>query len=148
MLVKLIRELVLLSTLLIIAVVALMINLSLKSDVKSTPEKGISIDTPKPIVNQAGKQLFRTNCASCHNKNMIDKMTGPALGGAVDRWNGNDVSIEEFINNAPAVLASGNTYANDLFRKFGTEMTAFPNLKKEEINSILLYIEEMYQRNR
>ena len=29
-----------------------------------------------------GKTLFKDNCASCHNKNMKDDMTGPALGGA------------------------------------------------------------------
>ena len=33
-----------------------------------------------------GKALFKKNCASCHNKNMKDDMTGPALGGAEERW--------------------------------------------------------------
>ena len=35
---------------------------------------------------EAGKTLFKNNCASCHNKNMKDKLTGPALGGTQERW--------------------------------------------------------------
>ena len=28
-----------------------------------------------------GKELFRGKCATCHNKNMKQDLTGPALGG-------------------------------------------------------------------
>ena len=34
----------------------------------------------------AGKDLFRNLCASCHNRNMVQDMTGPALGGVQERW--------------------------------------------------------------
>ena len=34
----------------------------------------------------AGKDLFRNLCGSCHNKNMVQDMTGPALGGVQERW--------------------------------------------------------------
>ena len=33
-----------------------------------------------------GKTIFINNCATCHNKNMKDKLTGPALGGVETRW--------------------------------------------------------------
>ena len=33
-----------------------------------------------------GNTLFKNNCASCHNKNMKDDLTGPALGGVEERW--------------------------------------------------------------
>ena len=33
-----------------------------------------------------GKTLFKAKCAQCHNKNMRDKLTGPALGGVEERW--------------------------------------------------------------
>lgn len=149
MLIKLIRELIILTMLLIVAISALLVNLSLKPDDSNLkPEKEQMTEKPVPIVNQVGKQLFKANCAACHNRNMIDRMTGPALGGAVERWVDNDVSIEEFIRNAPLVLSSGNVYANQLRSEFGIEMTAFPNLSDEEIEAILGYVEEMYQRNR
>ena len=35
---------------------------------------------------EEGKTLFTANCAACHNKNMKDKLTGPALGGTEERW--------------------------------------------------------------
>ena len=33
----------------------------------------------------AGEALFKANCASCHNRNMKDDLTGPALGGVEER---------------------------------------------------------------
>ena len=39
---------------------------------------------------EAGKDLFVANCAACHNKNMKDNLTGPALGARLKelqrRW--------------------------------------------------------------
>ncbi|MEZ4948425.1 MAG: c-type cytochrome [Saprospiraceae bacterium] len=34
--------------------------------------------TAQDVDVEAGKTLFRNNCASCHNKDMKSKMTGPA----------------------------------------------------------------------
>ncbi len=31
---------------------------------------------------EVGKNLFKNNCAACHNKSMKDDMTGPALSGS------------------------------------------------------------------
>lgn len=147
--IKLLRELLFLTMLLVLAISALLINLSFQSDEGSIPAKQeTSTDIPPPIVNQLGKRLFKDNCAICHNRNMMDPMTGPALGDAEERWKNNDIPIERFIRNAPAVLESGNEYTNQLLEKYTARMTAFPNLKDEEIESILLYIEEMFQRNR
>ena len=33
-----------------------------------------------------GRNLFYSNCASCHNRNMTSDMTGPALAGFEERW--------------------------------------------------------------
>ena len=33
-----------------------------------------------------GKNLFKLNCAVCHNRNMVDDMTGPALAGIKEGW--------------------------------------------------------------
>ncbi|MFK8102379.1 MAG: c-type cytochrome [Saprospiraceae bacterium] len=35
---------------------------------------------------ELGRQLFNSNCAACHNKNVKDNLTGPALGGSTVRW--------------------------------------------------------------
>lgn len=35
---------------------------------------------------EAGQAIFQNYCASCHNKNMKDDLTGPALGGVQERW--------------------------------------------------------------
>ncbi|MBI5914780.1 MAG: cytochrome c, partial [Bacteroidetes bacterium] len=45
-----------------------------------------SLFAQDPAAIEAGKVLFKNNCASCHNKNMKDKLTGPALGGLQERW--------------------------------------------------------------
>lgn len=90
-----------------------------------------------------GKQLFRTNCAACHNKNMVDQMTGPALAGVEGRWEGRETLLYEWIRNSRAVMATGDSYAVELYRKWApTEMNAFPNLEDEDIDAILAYIEE------
>jgi len=33
-----------------------------------------------------GKNLFKSNCATCHAKNMTTDLTGPALKGVTERW--------------------------------------------------------------
>ncbi len=89
---------------------------------------------------QLGMRLFKNNCASCHSKNMKADLTGPALKGVLDRWE-NKEGLYAWIRNSQAFLATGDKYANALFLEWGNEMTAFPNLKDEEIEAILNYIE-------
>ncbi len=89
----------------------------------------------------AGKDLFRSNCAACHNKNMKDKMTGPALGGARERW-GDDEALHAWIRNSQALVSAGNPRAAQLFKEWnGVVMQPFPNLTDEQINNILAYID-------
>ncbi len=148
---KLVRELLLLACLLLFSVLALMINLSFFSDnstINSFEQKEVLIDKPlKPIKNQVGKQLFKDNCAACHNRNMQDGLVGPALGGVRERWANNDANIYDFIRNSEAVINSGNNYVKKLFNNWDkTKMTSFPNLKDSEIEAILNYIDEQYSR--
>lgn len=89
-----------------------------------------------------GMALFIQNCASCHNGNMKDASTGPALFEADKRWKAAGGDIYAWINNSPAMIASGQPYAVKLFADWkGVPMTAFPDLKKEDIDDILLYID-------
>lgn len=107
----------------------------------SSKIKAVEIEMPQSLVQQ-GKALFKVNCASCHNKNMIDDMTGPALSGVLDRWNGREDLLKEWIRNSSKVIESGDPYAVDLYRKWNKSvMTSFPNLNDQEIEAILVYVE-------
>ncbi len=87
---------------------------------------------------QNGEALFKANCASCHKP---DKdFAGPALQGWKDREPG-DGWVYKWIKN-PAGMIATDAYAKTLFGKWKpTVMTAFPNLKNEEIDAILGYVD-------
>lgn len=95
---------------------------------------------------ELGKTLFKNQCASCHNKNMKDNLTGPALGGVQDRWA--DYPQEDlytWIRNSQAMIADGHPRAVELWAQWKpTVMNAFPNLTDREIESMLAYIDGVY----
>ena len=84
-----------------------------------------------------GEALFKANCASCHKP---DKdFTGPALKGWKERVPG-DGWIYKWVAN-PA--AQTDPYATALKAKWKpTVMTNFPQLKKEDVDGILKYIDD------
>src|SRR5690348_4160568 len=85
-----------------------------------------------------GKELFQTNCASCHN--IFKDMTGPALMNVESKVPSKDW-IYTWVHNPPGVLASGDKYAQSLYAQFKpTVMTAFPQLSKADIDDILDYV--------
>ena len=91
--------------------------------------------------NAEGKALFKQYCAQCHNKNMKDDLTGPALGGVEGRWEGREELLYSWIRNSQEVIASGDEYAVNLYNKWNkTLMNPFTNLKDTEIASILAYV--------
>ena len=68
-------------------------------------------------------------------------MTGPALANVEQRWNENRENLRSWIRNAPVYLATrSDEYTNNLSMKYDGVMTAFPNLKDEEIDATLEYI--------
>lgn len=92
---------------------------------------------------EAGKTIFLNNCASCHNKNMKDDLTGPALGGSEERW-GDDAALYSWIRNSQALIATGHPYANEIYNKWNkVAMTSFA-LSDEEIANVLAYIDGVY----
>ena len=94
---------------------------------------------------EAGKDLFMANCAACHNKNMKDKLTGPALGGVVERW-GDDKALYSWIRNSQALIAAGNPRAVELWNQWKPVlMNNFTSLKGDDIASILLYVDDVYK---
>lgn len=93
-----------------------------------------------------GKNLFRMNCAQCHAKNMKSKATGPALGGVEERWA--DYPREDlysWIRNSQQLVAEGHPRAVEVYNEWNKSvMQNFPNLTDENIESILLYIDDVY----
>jgi mono/diheme cytochrome c family protein len=95
-----------------------------------------------------GRDIFRSNCASCHHP--INKATGPAMLGVQSRWekDGAHQGIDgktwlyKWIRNNQEVLASGHTYANKMYNDYNKSvMNLFPALSDEDIDAILLYTE-------
>lgn len=87
-----------------------------------------------------GKELFKANCASCHQ--VYKRSTGPALHGSVERapsvqW------IYDWVRNSTDLIKSGDAYANQIYEEYNkTAMTHFPQLSDEDIDDILAYVEQ------
>jgi mono/diheme cytochrome c family protein len=86
---------------------------------------------------QAGRSLYITNCATCHN--LRYELTGPALQNVEQRWK-DKALLYAFIRNSQVVIAK-DAYAKDLYNRYNkVEMTKFAWLKDEEIDQLLHYI--------
>lgn len=90
---------------------------------------------------QDGEALFNANCASCHKP---DKdYVGPALKGAKQRWEENS-SLDNFyawVKNSQAVIKSGDSYANKLFKDWNKSIMTNQMVSNEEIDAIVDYVE-------
>jgi mono/diheme cytochrome c family protein len=88
----------------------------------------------------AGKTLFANNCGTCHARDMKSKLTGPPLSGVQAKW-GDDKALYAWIRNSQALVAAGQPNAVAIWNEYKpTVMTSFPNLKDDEIASILMYV--------
>ncbi|MEO6611194.1 MAG: cytochrome c [Chitinophagaceae bacterium] len=83
-----------------------------------------------------GKVLFEIKCASCHN--LYKETTGPSLLFVEERINDRNV-LRSFIRN-PAQTMQENVYFQCQKAKYGSMMTAFPDLSDRDIDLILDYI--------
>lgn len=97
----------------------------------------------------AGKVLFKSNCAQCHNRNMKDDLTGPALGGVEERWADYDqADLYSWIRNSQALVQAGHPRATEVYNQWNkVAMQAFPNLTDEDISNLLVYINCQYAGN-
>lgn len=113
---------------LILSVVFALFSLSSFSQEIPTDEASIA----------AGKQLFDTNCKTCHR--VDSRLIGPPLAGVYDRAPSIDW-IQRFVRNSSAVIASGDSYAVNLFNEYNkVMMTSFSSLKDQDILNILGYV--------
>lgn len=101
---------------------------------KEPDNKNVYVKGEMPL--QHGMQLFNQYCASCHN--FSENGIGPNLTGVtsqVDKeW------LVTFINDAPAVIASGDERAVKLFEKYKQYMPPFPMIQGEDLEDILGFI--------
>ncbi len=98
---------------------------------------------------EAGKTLFRNNCASCHNKNMKQDLTGPALGGVEERWaDYPEEDLYSWIRNSQAMISAGHPRATEVWDQWKpVQMQNFLNLSDEDIANILGYINCTFEGN-
>jgi mono/diheme cytochrome c family protein len=87
-----------------------------------------------------GKGLFQSKCASCHS--IFKDMTGPALTGFEERglWADRN-KLYQWIKN-PVSFIRKEPYVQELKKKYGSVMTAFPDITNEDIDAIAMYINE------
>ena len=88
-----------------------------------------------------GDALFKAKCASCHQPHKNG--TGPKLFLVRQKWSdggAKEGSIYQWVNNWQTAAAS-DPYAQTVSTWSPTAMSAFPELKKEEINSILDWVD-------
>lgn len=94
------------------------------------------ISSNNSVLAADGEALFKANCANCHKPDA--DYTGPALKGWKDR------QPEGWIYGWVANPAGTNDpYAKALKDKWKpTVMTAFANLKKDEVDAIMKYVDD------
>src|SRR5690606_32418560 len=97
---------------------------------------------------EAGKTIFQTQCGACHNRNMKDNLTGPALGGAEERWSAYPrEDLYAWVRNSQSMIASGHPLAVELWNQWKpTVMTNFTSLSDEDIESVFLYISDQFNK--
>jgi len=86
---------------------------------------------------QDGQAIFKTYCASCHKPDV--DFTGPALKGSRDREAAAGLPkdwVYKWVRNTTSMINT-DPYAMQLFAKYNSVMTAFPDLKNEEIDAVL-----------
>ena len=88
----------------------------------------------------AGKTIFMSKCASCHN--VLKKGTGPALAGLEERHKWADhKELLAWINN-PAAYMAKDSYTQGLKAEYGSMMTAFADVTLQDVDNIVAYVNE------
>lgn len=86
---------------------------------------------------EAGKKLFRNNCASCHN--MERKSVGPALKNVVK--NQGEDWVKKWVKNNQKLRDAGDQHANQIFKEYnGMAMPVYEHLGDDAINDITAYL--------
>jgi mono/diheme cytochrome c family protein len=111
---------------------------SRNSDFSQTSAQTTKAQT-ETVVNAAGKNLFGSNCQTCH---ALDKVvTGPGLRGIIERGPWTDPKNRTAWVHNPAATIPKFVYTKQLAEAFnGQVMPSFPQLTEKEIEDIFDYI--------
>ncbi|WP_018620475.1 PQQ-dependent sugar dehydrogenase [Spirosoma luteum] len=88
-----------------------------------------------PLLAQ-GKQLFQTNCSTCHNFSQTG--IGPNLADIPADFS--PAWVKRFIRNAPLLIEDGDKRANQLYRQYKLMMPTFSQLSDTELEALTQYI--------
>ena len=115
---------------------------------KATAEPGASIDSTVLVEEMSesaklGKGLFKSNCASCHDKKMTTDLTGPALKGVKERWeNYPKEDLYNWIRNSAKLIEARHPRAVEVAREWNNSlMNSMEHLSEEDITHLIEYIE-------
>ena len=94
----------------------------------------------------AGKTLFLSRCASCHN--IFKEGAYPSLENIEQRHKWSDHNeLLKWVNN-PAGYMANDPYTQGLKAKYGSMMTAFGDIKLKDVDDIVAYInDEVVKKN-
>ena len=85
---------------------------------------------------QAGKALFNSNCAACHQLNR--KAVGPALRGVTEKYD--KEWLYSWIKNGTQMIKDGDPQAVAIWEEYNRAvMTNYPQFSNEQIDNILAY---------
>lgn len=88
----------------------------------------------------AGKALFMSKCASCHQ--VLKPGTGPALAGLEGRHKWADHNeLLKWINN-PAAYMAGDNYTQGLKAQYNSMMNGFADITLKDVDDIVAYIND------
>tara|TARA_B100001769_G_scaffold84715_2_gene64505 strand:+ start:2538 stop:3785 length:1248 start_codon:yes stop_codon:yes gene_type:complete len=95
-----------------------------------------SLSTSQEADIQAGKSLFNTNCAACHQLNR--KAVGPALSGVSEKYD--KEWLYSWIKNGTQMIKDGDPQAVAIWEEYNQAvMTNYPQFSNEQIDNILAY---------
>src|SRR5476651_961773 len=93
-----------------------------------------------------GEALFKQKCTSCHNGDLVTRMTGPGLGPIVssetdDKW------LTHWIKNNQELIKANDPKAMKIYNEFNQAgMTVFADLADGDIANVIKYIREEYKK--
>ena len=95
-----------------------------------------SLSISQEVDIQAGKSLFNTNCAACHQLNR--KAVGPALRGVTDKYD--KEWLYKWIKNGTQMIKDGDPQAVAIWEEYNRAvMTNYPQFSNQDIDNILAY---------